>query len=80
MYFAITRQHGRWISICSGSDPDEVYLQAMDIISSQDQGVDGLFLDDGPLALSPAIERQLDALRVVTEEAARETYQVLAPA
>ncbi|MHB9025828.1 MAG: hypothetical protein ACYC7E_16945 [Armatimonadota bacterium] len=79
MYYAITRQQGRWVYVSSGCDPDEVYLDAMDAITAQDGDVEETELTDEPLALSPAIERQLDALRVVTEEEARVIYTIAVP-
>lgn len=69
-YYAITRHGGQWRFICAGSDPDDVMHRAMTVLELQG-GV-----DDEAFVLSPAIEQQLNALRVVPDVTAKEKYNV----
>jgi hypothetical protein len=74
MYYAITLRHGRWEYVCSGSQPQELYHQARELL----QGHAGYLDEEGELS-SPESERLLDHLRIVPEVTAREQYRVGAP-
>ncbi len=71
-YYAITRRNGRWHYIYSGSNPETVYREAADIL----QGQYSLPGDEG-VPISSSAEQQLNTLRVVTAEVAREKYRVV---
>lgn len=71
-YYAIARRQGEWTYICSGTRPEELYRQAITLIEAQE----GLLADELP-AHTPGVESQLDTLRVVPEETAKEQYHVI---
>jgi hypothetical protein len=65
-YYAVMRQQGQWMYVCSGSDPETVLHQAQLIIEARDGGG----YDEQP-AYSAGAEQALDTLRVVPEAMAR---------
>jgi len=71
LYYAISHRNGRWVVVSSGSNPEEVYRQAVEIIGSQ-----YAYFGDEVNSVTPYAERQLDALRVVPAEIAREKYLI----
>jgi hypothetical protein len=72
-YYAITQRESGWVAVSAGNDPEQVYRDAVLIIQGQ-----GLLPEDEDVAdVSPAAEQQLDALRVVPDSIARETYHVV---
>ncbi|HEX2949929.1 MAG TPA: hypothetical protein VHV83_10255 [Armatimonadota bacterium] len=73
-YYAIARRNGQWVYICSGKNPEEIYREAIDLIEAQ-----GAYAAEDHLALSPSVESQLDTLRVVPAESAKEHYHVVYP-
>ena len=73
-YYAITRHGERWVYVYSGRDPHEVYQTAIDILDERRN-----LAGDDVLALSPDSERQIDTLRVVPEELARQQFHVVLP-
>lgn len=73
-YYAIAHRSGRWIFICSGSHPEELYREAINIIEAQER-----YFDDEGGVLSIGAESQLNTLRVVPEETARDHYHVTFP-
>ena len=70
-YYAITRRQSQWVYVCSGPDPAQVYHDAIEILRGRADAY-----GDEPIALSPAIERSFDNLRVVPETVARQQYQI----
>ena len=70
-YYAITRRQSEWVYLCAGTDPTQVYHDAIEILRGRAD-----VYGDEPIALSPAIEYSLDNLRVVPDSVARQTYQV----
>ena len=72
-YYAIACRNGQWVYICSGVTPEDIYREAIDLIEAR-----GMYMDDA-VALSPSVESQLDTLRVVPEETAKEHYHVKFP-
>jgi len=74
-YFAITRRNDAWEYICSGIDPQEVYQEAIAILETHGTLPGSYFAEDTMVA-STLTEQQIDALRVVPEETAREVYHV----
>ena len=70
-YFAITNHQGRWEYVCAGSDPEEVFREAEEILLAQE-----VYPGEEETALSPNTETQMNDLRVVPEETAREYYHI----
>lgn len=75
-YYAITRRNGRWVYVNSGADPQEVYQDAVVILENQVAPGDADDEDAG-LGIPPTVEYQINDLRIVTEEAARDTYHII---
>ncbi len=71
LYYAISHRNGRWVVVSSGTNPEEVYRQAVEIIGGQ-----YAYIGDDLDTVTPHAEHQLDALRVVPADIARDRYRV----
>lgn len=71
-YYAITNRNGQWLYVYSGQDPEAVYREAAEIVERQ-----YIIPGDEGAPISSSTELQLDTLRVVPEEIAREKYHVV---